>query len=221
MGVLDLPRLIVLYGPDGVGKSTQIDILADHLSSKGCAVRKVWLRGPHTLAFLLSKLLVGMGRTRRISNSFGRVKTLPRIGSNPIVMQLWALTEFVSVLPLIFFKVLLPIELGYLILADRYVLDVVVSTAFYIDDPEFVRSRIARVLVKLIPGGSVLIHLDADYDTLVARRGVLVEPRVFIDFQKEGYAWLSGAVPTHYIDTSKLTVDETSEAILGILGSRR
>ncbi len=71
--------------------------------------------------------------------------------------------------------------------------------------------------MKFIPSNCVLIHLDADYDTLVKRRGRLVEPRSFIDFQKEGYAWLSRQFATHYIDTSKLTVDETSEAIQGIL----
>jgi GTPase SAR1 family protein len=216
-----LPKLIALYGPDGVGKSTQIEVLSGYLSSRGYRVRRVWLRGPHTLSFLLSRMLIGAGYTRRILNPFGRVKTLPMIGSNSIIKRLWAFTEFISVLPLIFLKVLLPLELGYLILADRYVLDVVVSTAFYIDDPGFVRGTLASILLKLVPRDSVLIHLDTDYETLVARRGDLVEPRIFIDFQKEAYDWLSSRVSTHYIDTSKLTVDETSEAILEIIGYKR
>jgi thymidylate kinase len=200
-----------------VGKSTQVEILAEYLTARGYSVRKVWLRGPHTLAFLLSNILIKMGRRRQIANPFGRMKTLPNIGSNPIIKKLWALIEFVSVLPLLLLKVLLPLKMGYFIVADRYVLDVVVSTAFYVNDLSFIRQRTAEVLLKFIPSNSVLIHLDADYDTLVTRRGRLVEPRSFIDFQKEGYASLSERVSTHYIDTSNLTVDETSGAIQRIL----
>ena len=214
---MSLPTLIILYGPDGVGKSTQIDILAKQLTADGHTVKKVWLRGPHTMAFLLSRILIKAGRTRHLSNPFGRVKTLPDIGTNPLIKQLWALTEFVSVLPLLVIRVILPLKLGYHVLADRYVLDVVVSTAFYINDPNFIRHKISNILMGFIPTSSVLIHLDADYDTLIKRRGNLVEPESFIDFQKNGYALLSQRVPTHYIDTSKLTVDETSEAIQGIL----
>jgi len=211
------PKLVVLYGPDGVGKSTHVEILMDILRSRGYKVRIVWLRGPHTLAFLLSKMLMKAGRKRSIVNPAGRVKTLPLIGSNRIGKQVWAFIEFISVLPLILIKVIIPLKLGYIIVADRYVFDVIISTSFYIDDLSFVDHRLAKLLKKLIPPDSLLIHLDTDYNTLRQRRGDSVEAQVFIDFQKRGYERLSEGYETHYIDTSKLTIDETSKAILKIV----
>jgi hypothetical protein len=164
-------------------------------------------------------ILVKAGHTRNITNPYGRVKTLPIVSSDKLSKQIWALTEFFSVLPLLFIKVILPIEQGYFIVADRYVLDTIVSIAYYLNDQDFIKHRIAGVLLKFIPQKGVLIHLDADYDALVARRGKLVEPRSFIDFQKAVYARLCQSIPSYYIDTSKLTIDETSKAIFSMLRS--
>jgi hypothetical protein len=162
-------------------------------------------------------MLVKTGHTKNITNPYGRVKTLPRVSSDKLLKQVWALTEFFSVLPLLLIKVILPIELGYFIVADRYVLDTIVSIAYYLNDPNFIKHRIARILLKFIPSNSVLIHLDADYGTLIVRRGKLVEPRSFIDFQKTGYARLCQFIPSYYINTSRLTIDETSKVILKIV----
>ena len=205
--------LVALYGPDGVGKSSQIDIISDNLVKDGCKVKKIWIRAPHTLAFLIATVLVKFGFSVDDVNSFGRVKKLPNVGSNFIVKNIWAFIEFISVLPLILFKVVIPVKLGSTIVADRYLLDTIVSIAYYIKDIDFVDGTIARILMWFIPRNSVLIHLDADYDTLLARRGRLVESREFIDFQKEAYSRLSKRVSSNYIDTSSLSIDETSSAI--------
>jgi len=71
--------------------------------------------------------------------------------------------------------------------------------------------------MRYIPKKSILIHLDANYQTLVIRRGRNVEPSEFINFQKNGYSILGKYFPHHYIDTSNLDIDETSKAIFNII----
>lgn len=204
---------VALYGPDGVGKSTQIEIISNNLFKEGYKVKKIWIRAPHTLAFIIAKILIRLGFSVDDVNPFGRVKKLPDVDSNFIVKNIWAVIEFFSVLPLILFKVVIPVVLGFTIVADRYLLDTIVSIAYYIKDIDFVDGMIARVLMWFIPRNCVLIHLDSDYDTLLERRGRYVESREFIGFQKKAYARLSKKVSSNYIDTSSLSIDETSSAI--------
>jgi thymidylate kinase len=205
--------LVALYGPDGVGKSTQIEIISNNLRKEGYKVKTIWIRAPHTLAFIISTVLVKLGFSVNDVNPYGKIKKLPDVDSNFIVKNIWATIEFISVLPLILIKVVIPIILGYAIIADRYLLDTIVSVAYYIKDIDFVNGKIARILMLLIPRNSILIHLDADYDTLLIRRGKNVESYEFIDFQKKAYARLSKNITSNYIDTSKISIDETSQII--------
>ena len=214
---MELTRMICLFGPDGVGKSTHTRLIHELLSLRETRVKTVWIRGPHTLSYLLSIHLMKAGRVKETVNPYGRVKKTLRIGGGPIVKTIWASFELISVLPLVLFKVLIPYWMGYTIIADRYVLDTMVTIAYHIEDPTFIEGRLARTLFWLIPRGSVLIHLDAEYETLAQRRERLVEPAEFIEFQKKCYGWLSEQTSAHYIDTSEKPIEEVSARIIEII----
>ena len=48
--------LISIYGLDGAGKTTQVNLLAKELRKLGFKTKIVWIKSSHTLAFLLIKL---------------------------------------------------------------------------------------------------------------------------------------------------------------------
>ena len=206
-------KFVGFFGPDGVGKSTHVALLESYLKSKGYKVKTVWMRGPHTLAFVVSSILFRLGRTRETVNPYGRVKKVTRISSHTIWKNLWALVELVSVIPIIVLKVIIPKKLGYNIIADRYVPDTIVSIAYTLEDAEFVDGRIAHALMTFIPTESFFFHLDADYPSLKKRRGKLVEPEAFIEFQKKCYQKIGSLIPNCYIDTSDTTVEQTASII--------
>ena len=210
------PNLICLFGPDGVGKSTQTEILYYTLFKKNGKDKTVWIRGPHTFSFILSKVLLRSGRFRLYRNPYGRVKKAIRIEGKTL-KNLWAFIEFISVLPIILVKVTTPLKLGFTIIADRYVLDSIVSIAYNVEDTTFIFGRLARILLRQIPRRSILIHLDCKYETLCHRRGRLVEPYQYIRFQKECYRLLSDQITSHYIDTSNKTIEQTSTCIIDII----
>ena len=231
-----IPTLIHFFGPDGSGKSTHVDILVDLLKGQEPRVRKIWIRSPHTAAFLLWRFFVKIGFYRVVSNPFGDVVRLPAVNRRRSLRAIWALIEFFSVLPLIL-RIRLWMLRGYKCIAERYVLDTVVTIAYFIGDMSFLKSRISRLLFYLIPTDTLFVFLDSDFRTVFKRRAYLrsrerpkensreygslprsaVEPEEFINFQRMAYKILANSFNALKIDTSNRSIQETSEAILEYL----
>ena len=230
-----LPNIIHFFGPDGAGKTTQVDILVDLLSRQGIPTRKIWVRSPHTLAFLLWRLFVKIGFYRLVINPFGPPGRLPGVDRSRLLRRFWSSVEFVSVLPLI-------ARVNYLgrnniLIAERYLLDTVTTVAYFLNDFNFINSRTSRLLLRFIPKDTAFVFLDTDYATIYRRRAGLfnqqhfkmkrkdygatpscpVEPRSFIDFQRKAYRTLAKSFDPLIIDTSKRSIEETSTIIVQFL----
>lgn len=212
------PRLIAFFGPDGSGKSTHAELLANQFQSHKNKVKKVWIRAPHTLAYLLSRFFVKIGFYRAVSNSFGTKRKIPAVHNSRWLRLFWSLIELASVMPVILLRVYVPLFLGYTVIAERYVIDTIVTVAYYTDDLGFLHSRTAKVLLCFIPKNTVFIHLDSDYSTIMKRRGHIVEEYDFIKFQRIGYKLLGNSVEATFIDTSNISIEQTSMQILNRLG---
>lgn len=232
------PRFIHFFGPDGAGKSTQVDILIDVLHQREIQAQKCWVRAHHTLAFVLWKFFVGIGFYRVVLNPFGVATKLPAVNRNRLLRFFWSAVELIGVLPIIL-RVYYSIWRGRTLVAERYVLDTVTTIAYFLNEVNFLKSWTSRLLLRLIPKDTVFIFLDADYDTIYQRRAPLfrtkthsksrnkhygavprssVESRVFIEFQRTAYKVLAKSFDPLVIDTSRYTVQKTSKMILRYLG---
>jgi len=251
------PALIHFFGPDGSGKTTQVDILLRQLLSKGVPAKKGWIRSPHTLAFVFAMLFLKIGLYRTSSTQLGKLannsplekqpinvkgqstnlppwdirinpwrkvsydrdgnavvcERIPAVNSNSFLRWFWAVTELVSVLPLIFYRVYFKLLLGYSVVAERCIVDTVTTIAYFVDDVEFIRSPVARVLINCIPRHTMFIFLDSDYDTLLKRRSFNVEVKRFIEFQRKAYYYFSHSFGALAIDTSMFSVEDTATMI--------
>lgn len=212
-----LSNFIAFFGPDGSGKSTQAQLLFNHLQSHGKKVKIVWIRSPHTLAYLLSCFFIQIGFRRVVENPFGKKKDFPSVHTNRLFRIFWSMLELVSVIPLILFRVYIPLLLGYTVIAERYVADTIVTISYYTKNLKFVQSLTAKILLGFIPKNTYLIHIDSNYPTLLKRRGVYVEAFDFIQFQRKGYEIIDNLIDTTYIDTSNISVEQTFTKILSHL----
>lgn len=212
-----VPKLISFFGPDGAGKSTQVRILRDHLMSRGFHVRKVWIRSPHTLAFLLTQIMYRVGLYRVATNPFGVTAKQPLVNDRLVSRRLWAFIEIVSVMPLILFRVYLPLWFGYTLVAERYIADTIVTVSYFVGDESFLVGRGARLLRLFVPENTVFIFLDSGFDTILERRGREAEPREFIEFQRRAYHNMSKVLNAEVINTAGLSIGETSRRILTII----
>jgi hypothetical protein len=198
-----------------------VKLLVNHFQSRKSRVKKAWIRAPHTLAYLLSRFFVKIGFCRVVINPFGKKTKLPAVHLNRGIRLFWSAVELVSVIPVILFRVYIPLFLGYTVIAERYVVDTVVTVAYYTNDLGFLRSRSARILLSFVPKKTVFIHLDSDNSMIIKRRGRIVDSHDFIKFQRMGYEMMGNSVDAMFIDTSNLSVEQTQKRILRWLRTRQ
>jgi thymidylate kinase len=201
-------RAIIFFGPDGSGKTTQADILLQELTRKGIKCKRFWMRSLHTLAFLISKIAMNLLSLHNVYEF--REKYAVRL------RRLWYFIELISILPLVIrFYILL--YKGYVVIADRFIIDWIVSLAYVMRDESFINSRYAKLVLKFIPRNSLLIFLDADYNAIVKRRGSDTENKEYIMFQRYYYNLYAYKLTALIIDTSDKSINETNSILADIL----
>ena len=173
---------------------------------KGYRVKKCWLRARHSLSYLVSQILLKLGYLEVVRQGTREVLDSRRLPGK----RLWSFLEFISVLPWILTRMNLPLLLGYVVIADRYVVDTAVYNRYYIGE-EF---RIyERMLLRMKPKNALLIHLDADKDNLMERRRG-DWPEDFIDYELGKYRTLASELQAISINTSHRDMEEVGRIIV-------
>ena len=212
----------MFFGSDGAGKSTQARLLRGYLNFHGHQTRIAWLRGRHSLAFVIAKFFSKLGYYRVGKVPSGVTYRVFDPGLLPRLQHFWGAIEFLSVLPWIILRVYLPRVLGYTIVAERYVVDTVVYLSYWLGY-DFLRSFLAKVLLNFIPKGSVLIHLDAETRDLLERLKRIrydTATQDYIVFQQRVYRILSKMLKATTIDTSRHNEKDAFQRILKVLSER-
>jgi len=135
-------KLIVLEGTDGVGRSTQIQLLRQWLEAEGHAVSDTGLhRSPLTQAGLES---AKTGHTL-----------------SPMTMSLFYATDFADRLEN---QIIPALKAGFIVLSDRYFFSVIARDIVRGADPER-----ARKLYGFALKPDLVIYMKSDVESLVAR----------------------------------------------------
>jgi dTMP kinase len=141
--IKDLPgKLIVLEGTDGVGRSTQVDLLRDWLEKQGMAVSNTGLR-----------------RSALTQNGLDAAKqghTLSRT-----TMSLFYATDFADRLEN---QIIPALKAGFIVLSDRYFYSVIARDVVRGADPVWARKVYGFALKP-----DLIFYLKADVQTLVTR----------------------------------------------------
>jgi len=238
---MSFPRVVAFFGPDGAGKSTQAKLLVEFLKKKGLKVKNAWIRSTHTFAYLLwmlfyrlnlcsdksgfaKKMRIGFAVSYLNESGYGAVSPItmsPPVLRGVVSRWIWATIEVVSILPVIILQVYLPLLLGRIVIAERFVVDSIASIAYFLGDENFDKSWHARFLLRLVPNGTVFVFIDAGYGTILSRREKVAGPREYTEFHRRLYKKLAKEVGAFYVDTSRLSVQETHQHILSFVGKRR
>jgi thymidylate kinase len=204
--------VIAFFGPDGAGKSTQVALLIDYLKRKNLKTRRAWIRAVHSLAFVLSKVLIRMGYVKTAPAGAPGMRRLD-LGGSPALQMIWPWVELASMLPLILIRVKIPSLLGRMVVCERYTLDSIPSISYTLDDEHFDQHVVGRVLLSMVSPEYVLINLDCDYPAIVKRRGEFAEPEDFIRVQRDVYSKFTKSMKALYLNTASRTTADTQTAI--------
>ena len=217
------PRCITISGLDGSGKTTLANWLVEYLKSKGYKTKYVWIRSPHTFAYLISRILLHLGWRRTFRNPNGIAISRFKLYEGTFARKIWPAIEFLSVLPLIIFKVKLPLLLGYRIVLDRYTIDTTASIALTTRNMSFADSFLGKLLLKMIPKERIVIFLDADYFTVLKRRPDIHNTSDEIRNWITLYRALARKTKAFSLNTSILTIEHVRKKALDLLfaGSMR
>jgi len=178
---MNWPSLICLIGTDGTGKTTHARILVEEIRSdnKKCTYR--WLH----YARLLSLPLLAYARLQGLSKY--KMVTGQKYGSwefkgSFLLCHVLPWLMLVDAFLFNLIKVRLPLLLGYTVVVDRYIHDILVDIMLGTEQPYLHRQAVGRLFLKMVPRNSFAVLLEADAEKLRMRRGDLkhdknLEPR--------------------------------------------
>ena len=199
--------IIYFFGPDGSGKTTLARLLIYELRRSGIRVKYSWMKGSHTFASLLSRFLSRFTCFRGWLNPWYGINIPKRM------IKLWCFLEYMSALPIILLKYVFPSFLGYIVVADRYVLDLVVWVALITSDNNvFLRSLFGRHLISLALRCKHRFFVVTDLRDLIERGG---GETAFLKIQLHTYRSLN--IDSYTIDTTRKRPKESFKEILGVL----
>ena len=201
--------LITLFGPDGSGKTSIARALALELRCRGLKPIITWMRGTHTLASLFARFISKFAIFKGSDNPYYEISIPSRM------KRLWQLIEFISALPVLLVRFILPGLLGYTVIAERYIPDFLVWVVITTDDPSYLSSISARFLLALALRAKVKIYVKADLQKLIERR-MDMNPS-FIMKQLILYEKLAEGINSLTLDTTNRSVDESMNSLLAFL----
>lgn len=202
--------IICFFGPDGSGKSTLVRELAKRLTNRGLRVRPSWMRGTHTLASLLARLLSKFTAFRGSDNPYYGI-TIPRK-----LKRLWQLVEFTSILPVILLKFILPSLLGYWVIAERYTPDFIIWVSITTNDQFYPRNIEAKFLLTLSSKAHAKIYATATLEKLSRRKKTNLN---FVRAQLMLYDKIASAIDAHRLDTTNKSVNKSLKEALTLLNT--
>ena len=211
-------RFIVFTGVDGSGKTTLAKLLVNHLKSEDHRVLYVWIKSLHLLAFYISRIFETFNRFEIIVNPKDVVVRRFNVKGLGSFRVAWPFIEFISVLPWVILKVYLPIFFGYMVVADRYLIDTIVTVSTRTGNLDLLTSLFGRLLLRLIPKGTVIIHLNADLKTLLKRREDVEYTYEELQEQISFYKILAKKCNAYELDTTETSSSENLEKIVKRLG---
>lgn len=209
-------KIIAICGIDGSGKTTQVKLLKKYLRKNGFRVKCVWLRWTALFSypFLALCRLLGYTKWKTIRRSNVRYAER-RFYMNRALARLWPWFFTLDTLIYLILRIEVWRIFGFIVLCDRFVLDILVDLMCETKDYRLPERLVGRLLLSLIPKNSKLIIIDVAENTAYHRKHDI--PSIGYLKERRGlYLALAKTLRIHVINGEK-EANKVHEDILKIL----
>ncbi len=221
-------RLVVITGPEGVGKSTQITILMYRLAKHGYDIDYGYIRSGSFLVRVIKKILVQLGRYEETVTELGdKIRDADHLIVSRLINLFMVIDFLTALLKSLYHLLVISLSRKNMIIYERYsndlVLDYYYASIFYNID-----KRTRRITYRVLSAISrriepLIIILDADTKTLLQRQASRKRSDllVFVLVQKSLQKILASTFTTDkclsYIDTTNRSIIDTNKVIYQLI----
>jgi thymidylate kinase len=166
--------VITMSGIDSAGKSTQIDLLTQHLSARGLRHAVFWSRVGYTGGFSWGKALLRRAGGSRVPAQ-GDVRSRDLLLRRGWVRRIWLTFALLDLLRFYALRIRYERNRSRVVVCDRYLWDSLVDLRVnFGDDVE--RSLLWRLVTWTAPKPELAIFIDLPIEESISRSDIKGEP---------------------------------------------
>lgn len=173
------PIFLCITGIDGVGKTTHVNLILEHLRGKGIKCQYKWLRFHYLFSLPLLVFCRVVGYTRVSTLGDSQKCSYHEFYKSRFVSSVYPWILFVDTFLFTTIKVYIPMFFGISIVCDRFVYDTLIDVAVATKDHEIYKKTVGKLFLKLIPKNAHLVMLSLDKSTIFLRRPELKNDLTF------------------------------------------
>lgn len=170
---------ICITGIDGVGKTTHVNLILEHLREKGIKCQYKWLRFHHLFSLPLLAFCRVVGYTSLTTLGNSQKCSYHEFYKSRFVSAIYPWILFFDTFLFTILKVYIPMFFGISIVCDRFVYDTLIDTAVATKNHEIYKKPVGKLFLKLIPKNAHFMMLDLDKSTIFSRRPELKDDLTF------------------------------------------
>lgn len=173
------PMFICITGIDGVGKTTHVNLILEHLRKKGVKCQYKWLRFYHLFSLPLLAFCRIAGYTRLSTLGNSQKCSYHEFYKSKFVSAIYPWILFFDTFLFTTIKVYIPMFFGTTIVCDRFVYDTLIDMAVATKNHGIYKKCVGKAFLKLIPKNALFVRLDLDKSIIFSRRPELKDDITF------------------------------------------
>jgi len=173
------PMFICITGIDGVGKTTHVNLILEHLREKGIKCQYKWLRFHHLFSLPLLAFCRVAGYTRLSTLGNSQQCSYHEFYKSKLISAIYPWILFFDTFLFTIIKVYIPMFFGISIVCDRFVYDTLIDMAIATKDPEIYKKSVGKLFLILIPKNSRVVMLNLEKSIIISRRPELKDDLTF------------------------------------------